>query len=217
MTFKTYPQFPNFIQIEHPLIQYKLALLRDRHTNRKLFKELVEELSILLGYEALRDLATKIRTIHTPLESFDGPDLEDTRFLITPILRAGMGMAEGLLKLLPVARVGHIGLYRDEKTLEAISYYFKLPPQCEDDLCLVCDPMLATGHSSSAALDKLKQKNIKKIKFICLLAAPEGIQYVLAHHPDVTIYSAILDRQLNEHGYILPGLGDAGDRLWSNK
>ena len=217
MSIQIFDKLPNFHVIVHPIIQYKLALLRDVTTNRKLFKELTEEIAMLIVYEAMRDLPTVNRSITTPLETFEGTDLKSSHFLITPILRAGLGMADGILKLLPMARVGHIGFYRDEKTLEAKNYYFKLPPDEQMAYCFVCDPMLATGGTACATIDKLKAYGLKKINFICLVAAPEGVKKLIAAHPDVAIFAASLDRQLNEKGYILPGLGDAGDRIWAVK
>lgn len=208
-------KFPNLIEVTHPIIQYKLTLLRDIRTDRKLFKELTEELAHLLGYEATQDLQLTTRKIKTPLETYAAPFLKDKDFVITPILRAGIGMVEGLIKLLPMASVGHIGFYRDETTFEPKSYYFKLPPKCENAQFFICDPMLATGGTAIAAIDKLKERGIKKIMFICLVAAPEGVKKVLAAHPEIKIFTAKLDRELNEMCYILPGLGDAGDRLWA--
>jgi uracil phosphoribosyltransferase len=217
MTLEAHEPYLNFFEIKHPIIQYKLALLRDKNTNRKLFKELTEEIALLLGYEATAHLPMTTRTIHTPLESFEGPDLKNNQFVIAPILRAGLGMADGLLKLLSMACVGHLGLYRDEKTFEAKSYYFKLPPNCQDAYFFLCDPMLATGNTACAAIAKLKEFGIKNMTFICIVAAPEGLQQVLALHPDIPVFAAALDRELNENKYILPGLGDAGDRLWNVK
>jgi len=212
---KVHEKFPNLIEVVHPIVQYKLTLLRDVNTGRKLFKELTEELAHLLGYEATQDLQLVSRKIKTPLETFEAPFLKEKEFVLTPILRAGIGMVEGLIKLLPMASVGHIGFYRDETTFEPKSYYFKLPPNCENAQFFICDPMLATGGTAIAAIDKLKKQGIKKIVFICLVAAPEGVQKMLDAHPDVKIYAAKLDRELNKMCYILPGLGDAGDRLWA--
>ncbi|MBN1684477.1 MAG: uracil phosphoribosyltransferase [Gammaproteobacteria bacterium] len=217
MPIKTFERFPNFYEVQHPIVQYKLSLLRDKETNRKLFKELTEELTMLLGYEATADIPMTTKKVSTPLETFDAPFLKNNQFVIAPILRAGIGMSEGLLKLLPMASVGFIGYYRDEKTREAMPYYFKLPPNCEKAHFFLCDPMLATGNTSCAAIKKLKEKGVYNIKFICMVAAPEGVQQMLDEHPDVPIFGASLDRQLNENAYILPGLGDAGDRLWAVK
>jgi len=217
MALKAHKDFPNFYEAHHPVISYKLALLRNPDTNRKLFKELTEEIAILLAYEATFDLPTVKREITTPLETFEGVDLKDNQFVIAPILRAGLGMADGLLRLLPMANVGFIGFFRNEATLEAEGYYFKIPPHSEDAYVFVCDPMLATGNTAVAAVSQLKNRGISKIKFFCMVAAPEGVKKMLNKHPDIQIYSASLDRQLNEHGFILPGLGDAGDRLWAVK
>lgn len=214
---ETSKRFPNLFEVKHPIIQYKLTLLRDIKTNRKLFKELTEELALLLGYEATIQLPLTTRKVQTPLEEFEAPFLADKEFVITPILRAGIGMVEGLIKLLPMAYVGYIGFYRDEETFEPQSYYFKLPPKCENACFFVCDPMLATGGTAIAAIDKLKEQGIDNITFICLVAAPEGVEKMHKAHPDVPIYAAQLDRQLNDMCYILPGLGDAGDRLWAVK
>jgi len=217
MSVKSYESLPNFHEVTHPIVQYKLTLLRETTTNRKLFKELTEEIALLLGYEATKDLPLTKRLISTPLETFEGLDLSSNQFVIAPILRAGLGMSDGLLKLFPMASVGHIGFFRDEKTLEAKNYYFKLPPDCENAFFFICDPMLATGNTACAAIEKLKERGINKMTLICLVAAPEGVKKVIQRHPDIIIYAASLDRQLNKHGYILPGLGDAGDRLWAVK
>lgn len=217
MSIELHAAFPNFFTVHHPIISYKLALLRDPETNRKLFKELTEEIAFLLGYEATANLSMTKRLIHTPLESFEGWDLESNQFVIAPILRAGLGMSEGLLKLLPMASVGYIGFYRDETTCEAMNYYFKLPPNCQNAHFLLCDPMLATGNTACAAIEKLKENGIHHIQFVCLVAAPEGVTQITKQHPDVRIFAASLDRELNDVNYILPGLGDAGDRLWAVK
>lgn len=217
MVMQTYPEYPNFYEVRHPIILYKLARLRDPATNRKLFKELTEEITVLLGYEATNQLSTQKRFIKTPLETFEGLDLKNKDFVIVPILRAGLAMEDGLIKILPMASVGHIGLFRDENTLEAKNYYFKMPPNQQHATYFVCDPMLATGGSACAAISKLKSVGITHIIFICLVAAPEGVRRMLKAHPDVKIYAASLDRELNQNGYILPGLGDAGDRLWAVK
>jgi uracil phosphoribosyltransferase len=214
-TIKYHKKFPMLREVHHPVIQYKLSRLREPSTNRKLFKELTEELALLLGYEAMRDFPMRTRKVKTPLEVFEGPCLAYNKFVIVPILRAGLGMADGLMKLLPMASIGHIGIFRNEETLEAVNYYFKLPSGCEDAHFFVCDPMLATGGTATATLAKLKERGISKIIFISLVAAPEGVARTMEAHPDVPIFIANLDRQLNEKGYILPGLGDAGDRLWA--
>jgi uracil phosphoribosyltransferase len=217
MIMQTYPEFPNFYEVRHPIILYKLALLRDPSTHRKLFKELTEEITVLLGYEATSQLPIQKRLINTPLETFEGLDLKSNAFVIVPILRAGLAMEDGLTKILPMASVGHIGLFRDETTLEAKNYYFKMPPNQQHATYFICDPMLATGGSACAAVAKLKSVGITQIIFICLVAAPEGVRRMLQTHPEIKIYAASLDRELNPNGYILPGLGDAGDRLWAVK
>jgi uracil phosphoribosyltransferase len=212
---KAHDKFPNFFEIDHPIIQHKLTILRRTDTDRKLFKELMEEIALLIGYEATRDLMLTTKTTQTPLETFAAPVLKHKKFLITPILRAGIGMADGLIKLLPMSSVGHIGFYRDEETFEPKSYYFKLPPNNQDSLCIVCDPMLATGGTVIAAVDKLKDYGINNIIFICMVASPEGVEKLTKAHPDIKIYAASMDRKLDKMCYILPGLGDAGDRLWA--
>ena len=214
MALKKYDNLPNFFEIGHPIIKHKLSLLRDKNTHCKLFKELSAEIALLVGYEATKNLALRIGSIETPLEVFDAPVLDNRQFVIMPVLRAGLGMVDGLLNLLPMANVAHVGIYRDEKTLEAKEYYFNLPPNYKGALFFICDPMLATGGTACASIKRLKEQNIKNIIFLCLVAAPEGVRKTIAQHPDVKIYSAILDRELNDKGYILPGLGDAGDRLW---
>ena len=205
--------FPNVILIEHPVIQTKLMDLRDKGTDHRKFRELLNEVGGLMVYEVTRDWPTRARTIRTPLEEMTGQVLAREVTLV-PILRAGLGMADGVLKLLPDARMGHLGVYRNEETLEPVSYYQKLPPDIADTEVLLIDPMLATGGSGSAAVTFLKKAGVKTMKFVCLVAAPEGIRAMHAQHPDVPIYCAAIDRQLNEHGYIMPGLGDAGDRVF---
>ncbi|WP_428818792.1 uracil phosphoribosyltransferase [Microbulbifer sp. MCCC 1A16149] len=204
----------NFVLIDHPLIQHKLTIMRDRATTAGKFRLLLKEISLLMGYEATRDLPITSKNIETPLEEMDAPTLSGKKLCLFSILRAGDGLLSGLLELVPSARVGHIGLYRDSKTLEAVEYFFKAPKQLSNRLCLVVDPMLATGHSACAALDKIKEHGAKNIRFICLLASPEGLATLAEKHPDVTVYAAALDRELNSKGYILPGIGDAGDRLF---
>lgn len=210
-------QFPNFHEIRHPLLLHKLSSLRSTRTTKKEFKELVNEITLLLVYEATKDLPITYKMIKTPLESFSAPVLEGKKPVILPILRAGIGMVDAFLSLMPSARVGHIGLFRNETTLEPEFYYFKIPKHSEDRHFFICDPMLATGGSAMETINRLKAANISKISFVCLVAAPEGVQRLTDHHPDVPIYAASLDRELNEHGYILPGLGDAGDRLFGTK
>lgn len=204
--------------IEHPLIQHKLTLMRRAETSTAKFRDLIKEISLLLAYEVTRDLPLKYELIETPLTSMNAPVLApDKKLVIVSILRAGQGILDGMLELLPSARVGHIGLYRDPKTLIAVEYYFKVPLDVDKRDMLVVDPMLATGNSAVAAIDRLKSTNPMSIKFVCLLAAPEGIAHFHAQHPDVPIYTAAVDECLDEHGYIIPGLGDAGDRLFGTR
>ena len=203
--------------IDHPLIQHKLTLMRQKNTAAAEFRRLLKEISLLMGYEATRDLSMTTKLIETPLESMDAPILAGKKMCFFSILRAGQGLLSGLEELVPSARIGHVGLYRDPETLEAVEYYFKAPLGLEHRLCIVVDPMLATGHSASAALTRVKEAGAKNIRFICLLAAPDGIQTLKEEHPDVTIFTAAMDRQCNEKGYILPGLGDAGDRLFGTR
>lgn len=217
MTLEKQAEFPNLYVVRHPLLMHKLSLLRDISTSKKDFKELVNEITILLVYEATKDLPMTTQTMQTPLETFEAPVLSGKKPVILPILRAGIGMVDGFLSLIPSARVGHIGLYRNEETLEPQFYYFKIPKQSEDRHFFICDPMLATGGSALETINRLKAEGIKKITLVCLVAAPEGVQRVSNAHPDVPIFLASLDRQLNAHGYILPGLGDAGDRLFGTK
>jgi uracil phosphoribosyltransferase len=203
----------NVILIEHPVIQTKLTELRDFATEHRKFRALLNEIASLMVYEVTRDWPTTPRPIQTPLERTTGNVLS-RKVTLVPILRAGLGMAEGVLRLLPDARMGHLGVYRDEKTLEPISYYQKLPPDIAQTEVLLIDPMLATGGSGSAAVSILKKAGVGSMKFVCLVAAPEGIRALHQQHPEVPIYTAAIDRQLNEKGYILPGLGDAGDRIF---
>jgi uracil phosphoribosyltransferase len=206
--------FPNLVVVAHPLIQHKVTRLRDRTTGTRDFKALVSELSMLMAYEATKDLPLEEVTVETPLERTAGSHLAGKKLALVPILRAGLGMVEGITQLVPHARVGHIGLYRDHQTLEPVDYYFRIPGSEEDRLFLVLDPMLATGGSACRAVSALKQAGAAKIRFLCLVAAPEGVRRMLESHPDITVYAAALDRELNRQGYILPGLGDAGDRLF---
>lgn len=203
--------------IDHPLIQHKLTLLRKKTTPTVAFRQLLREISLLLLYEVARDLPLVMEEIETPLEVMQSPRLGGKKLCLISILRAGDGLLNGMLDLIPSARVGHIGLYRDPETLEAVEYYFKVPHSIGERLCIVVDPMLATAHSSIAAIDRLKAAGAGKIKFVCLLAAPEGIENFTTKHPDVPIFTAAIDRELNEHSYILPGLGDAGDRIYGTK
>ena len=201
--------------VDHPLIKNKMALLRRKSTRQKEFRELIYEITLLLAYEATRDLVLTTTTVETPLESCVAPCLPGiNKPVIVPILRAGLGMVDAFLTLLPEARVGHIGLFRDEHTLQPRQYYFKIPKDSANSRIFVCDPMLATGGSVSAAIHQLKKHQVFDIVFVCIVAAPEGMQYLTTEHPELPIYTASLDRQLNDHGYILPGLGDAGDRLF---
>ncbi len=203
--------------IDHPLVQHKLSLMRRKQTPTSEFRALLEEISMLLAYEATRDLPLTTQPVETPLETVDAPILDGKKVVIVSILRAGNGILDGMLKILPSARVGHIGLYRDHKTLQAVEYFFKVPSDMSDRDLIVVDPMLATGNSAVAAVDRLARTNPRSIKYVCLLAAPEGIAVFQAQHPTVPIYTASIDRCLNESGYILPGLGDAGDRLFGTR
>ena len=202
---------------DHPLIKHKLSILRMKQTGTKQFKEIVTELSMLMGYEVTRDLQLEEMSIETPICKTTGYSLAGKKIALVPILRAGLGMVDGMLSLLPAAKVGHIGLYRDPKTYEPIEYYCKLPSDIEKREVIVLDPMLATGGSASAAIDFLKKRGAKHIKLVNIIAAPEGVEYVKSHHPDVDIFVASVDEKLNEHKYIVPGLGDAGDRLFGTK
>ncbi|MBO5412658.1 MAG: uracil phosphoribosyltransferase [Clostridia bacterium] len=208
---------PKFHHVQHPLIEHKLAILREKDTNTKQFAELAEEIAMLLTYEATKDLPLEETWIDTPLEKAKCYTVSGKAVGIVPILRAGLGMVSGVQKLIPNAKVGHIGLYRDHETCEPVEYYCKLPADAEQRILLVVDPMLATGGSASDAISMIKKRGVTKIKLCCLVSAPEGIRRVLADHPDVDLYVAAVDRQLNEHCYILPGLGDAGDRLFGTK
>lgn len=207
----------NVTVLEHPLIQHKLTLMRRKETASADFRRLLREIAGLMTYEATRDLPVDKERIETPLTEMDAPVIEGKKLVAISILRAGNGLLDGILDLVPSARVGHIGLYRDPDTLEAVEYYFKLPDEMEDRDVIVVDPMLATGHSAAAALTRIKAARPRSIRFLCLLAAPEGIEYLRQHHPDVRIITAAVDDHLNEHGYIVPGLGDAGDRLYGTK
>jgi uracil phosphoribosyltransferase len=210
-------QFPNLTVVDHPLVRHKLAVLRDRDTSKKTFRALVDEISMLMGYEATKDLPLRSVELETPLEPMTGEKVSGKKLTLVPVLRAGLGMVEGMLRLMPSVRVGHIGLYRDHETLQPVDYYFKIPGDVEARDFFVLDPMLATGGSASAAVASLKRNGAQRVRLLCLVAAPEGVQRMLHDHPDVQIYTAALDRQLNEAGYILPGLGDAGDRLFGTR
>ena len=212
-----HPDFPNLTVITHPLIQHKLAVLRDRRTPKKTFAALVEEISMLMGYEVTKDLPLEPIEIDTPLERTTAYKVSGKKLTLVPVLRAGLGMADGILRLVPSARVGHIGMYRDHDTLEPVDYYFKIPSGAGARDFMMLDPMLATGGSASAAVAALKKNGATRVRLVCLVVAPEGVQRMLVDHPDVQVFTAALDRQLNEVGYILPGLGDAGDRLFGTR
>lgn len=207
----------NEIVLNHPLITHKLGILRDIHTGTKEFRELIVEISTLLCYEATKDAELEKTIIETPLEKMETGKLNEDNYAIVPILRAGMGMLDGIINVIPNAKVGHIGLYRDEETFQPIEYYFKMPENVSQREILIIDPMLATGGSASATISRLKEEGVKKIKLLCVVAAPEGINLIEKDHPDVQIYCATVDRTLNENAYILPGLGDAGDRVYGTK
>ena len=206
-----------FHLIDHPLIQHKLTIMREKDTPTKEFKQLLDEISMLMGYEITRNLPTEDVEIETPICKTVQKKISGKKLAIVPILRAGLGMVDGLLRLVPVARVGHIGLYRDPETHEPVEYYCKMPPELEERQVIIVDPMLATGGSASDAITMVKNKGAKNIMMMCLVASPEGVKRVQADHPDVDIYAAALDEYLNEHAYIVPGLGDAGDRIFGTK
>ena len=203
--------------MDHPLIQHKISMLRDKNTGTNEFRTLVEEIAMLMGFEALRDLPTENVTVETPIETCETPMIAGKKMAVVPILRAGLGMVGGILQLVPSAKVGHIGLYRDPVTHEPHEYYCKLPEPIDQRTILVVDPMLATGGSCAAAIELLKAKGVKKIRFLCTIAAPEGVERMQKEHPDVDLYIGALDDHLNDHGYIVPGLGDAGDRIFGTK
>jgi len=203
--------------INHPLVQHKLSLMRQKDASTTSFRTLLNEISMLMAYEVTRDMPMQDVQIQTPLENMTAKMIDGKKLVLVSILRAGTGILDGMLSVVPGARVGHIGLYRDPKTLQAVEYYFKMPKDMEERDVVVVDPMLATGNSAVAAVTRLKQTNPKSIKFVCLLTCPEGIATMQKAHPDVPIYTAAIDRQLNEHGYILPGLGDAGDRIFGTQ
>jgi uracil phosphoribosyltransferase len=209
--------FANLTVLDHPLIQHKLSILRDRETSTRDFKQLVSEIATLMAYEATEDLATEPVEIETPLERMTGRQVSGKKLTLVPILRAGLGMVEGIAQLIPSARVGHIGLYRDHDTLKPVDYYFRIPGSEVERDFYVLDPMLATGGSAVAAVGALKEAGARRIRFLPVVAAPEGVRRMLDAHPDVRIFTAALDRQLNAQGYILPGLGDAGDRLFGTR
>jgi uracil phosphoribosyltransferase len=208
---------PNLVLVDHPLVQHKMTLLRDVERSKKAFRELVEEVTLLLAYEATSNLPLELAEVRTPLEVTQGRRVAGKKVTLVPILRAGLGMVDGVLRLMPSARVGHVGLYRDHATLLPVHYYFKIPGDAEAREFIVLDPMLATGGSASAAITTLKDHGAASVRLVCLVAAPEGVRRLYEDHPDVTIITAALDRELNADGYIVPGLGDAGDRLFGTK
>lgn len=210
-------EHPNTVVVDHPLIRHKLTIMREATTTTSKFRMLLREISLLLAYEVLRDLECTTIEIQTPLETMQAPKLEGKKLCFVSILRAGNGLLDGMLDLVPSARVGHVGLYRDPESLEPVEYYMKLPEHIGDRPCITVDPMLATGNSAAAAVQRIKDAGATRIKFVCLLAAPEGLATFTAAHPDVPVFTAAVDRQLNDHGYILPGLGDAGDRMYGTK
>ena len=203
--------------INHPLVQHKLSIMRKKETSTRSFRLLLQELSMLMAYEVTRDMPLRYEKIETPLTTMEAAFIEGKKIVVISVLRAGNGILDGMLQILPSARVGHVGLYRDPKSLEAVEYYFKVPSDMSDRSAIVVDPMLATGNSAAAAVAKIKETSPAAIKFVCLLAAPEGIANFHKEHPDVPIYTAAIDSHLNEKGYIVPGLGDAGDRIYGTK
>lgn len=209
--------YPNLHVVEHPLIKHKLTQMRDERTNTEQFRRLVREVSHMLAYEVTRDLPTVNVTIRTPVAEIDSPVLSGNDHCIVSILRAGNGMLDGMLELLPAARVGHIGLYRDPDTLQAVEYYFKVPDDIAARRVMLVDPMLATGNSAAAAIDRLTASGVASLNMVCLIAAPEGVRTLLESHPGVRVTAAALDEKLNDHGYIVPGLGDAGDRIFGTR
>lgn len=207
----------NIFVMDHPLIQHKITYIRREDVGTKEFREMIGEIASLMCYEATRDLKLQDVKIKTPIAEMWGKELTGKKLAVVPILRAGLGMVDGMLSMIPAAKVGHIGLYRDPETLEPVEYYCKLPADCEEREVFVVDPMLATGGSSSAAITMLKEKGVKHIRFMCIIAAPEGVERMKKDHPDVDIYIGALDEKLNDHAYIVPGLGDAGDRIFGTK
>lgn len=215
MTGKETPK--NLVVVDHPLVLHKLTLMRDKNTPSAVFRQLLREISLLLAYEVARDLPMTMQTIETPLAEMEAPILKGKKLVIVSILRAGNGLLEGMLDLMPSARIGHIGLYRDPVSLQPVEYYFKVPTDIDERPVIVVDPMLATGNSIAYAIKRLKEKGARDVRLVCLLSAPEGIKRVSEEHPDVPIYTAAIDSHLNDHGYIVPGLGDAGDRMFGTK
>ncbi|HEY0647832.1 uracil phosphoribosyltransferase [Phenylobacterium sp.] len=203
--------------VDHPLVQHKLTLMRKKDTSTKSFRELLREIGALLCYEVTRDLPLEMVQIETPLEVMQAPQLVGKKLVFAPVLRSGMGMLDGMLELAPAARVAHIGLYRDPATLNCVEYYFKAPADLAERVVIVVDPMLATGNTAIAAVDRLLEAGAKQVRMACLLASPEGVSKFLGHHPDVRVWTAAIDERLNDHGYILPGLGDAGDRMYGTR
>ena len=210
-------EYDNVHILDHPLIRHKVAIIRDKNTTTKQFREVIGEIATLMAFEAFKDVPTQTVTVETPLETVEQTVVKENSIAIVPILRAGLGMVDGILTLFPAAKVGHIGMYRNEETLEPQEYYCKLPQGIEDKVVMLVDPMLATGGSANDAIALLKKRGSKHIKFLAIIGAPEGVEKVHSEHPDVEIYVSTLDRQLNENGYILPGLGDAGDRIFGTK
>ena len=209
--------FPGVQRLNHPLIQHKLTLLREKDRSSSSFRRLLQEISLLMAYEVTRDMPTQLVEIETPLERMQSPVIDGKKTVFVVIMRAGAGLLDGMLDVVPGARVGHVGLYRNPETLQAVEYYFKMPAGMPERDAIVLDPMLATGHSAVAAVTRLKATQPRSIRFVCLLAAPEGLRTFHEAHPDVPVYTAAIDRQLNDHGYIVPGLGDAGDRIYGTK
>ena len=207
----------NVFIMDHPLIQHKISMLRNKNTGTNEFRKLIEEIAVLMGYEALRDLPLEDVEVETPIETCMSPMIAGKKLAVVPVLRAGLGMVNGITTLVPSAKIGHIGLYRDPQTLKPVEYYCKLPEDCDEREVFVVDPMLATGGSSIAAIQMLKDRGVKNIRFMCIIAAPEGVKKLQEVHPDVDIYIGALDDHLNDHGYIVPGLGDAGDRIFGTK
>jgi uracil phosphoribosyltransferase len=209
--------FKNLTVVSHPLVQHKLTLMRETDTSTASFRQLLREISLLLAYEVTRELPMTTKKIQTPICEMDAPAIDGKKLALISILRAGNGLLDGILELIPAARVGFVGLYRDHETLQPVQYYYKVPDHLDERVCIVVDPMLATGNSSAAAVKLLKDSGARNIRFLCLLAAPEGIRHMNEEHPDVQIVTASVDSHLNEHGYIVPGLGDAGDRMFGTK
>jgi uracil phosphoribosyltransferase len=209
--------YENLTVVTHPLVQHKLTLMREKDTSTASFRQLLREISLLLAYEVTRNLPMTTKAIETPICPMDAPAIDGKKLALISILRAGNGLLDGILELIPAARVGFVGLYRDPVTLQPVQYYYKVPDHLDERICIVVDPMLATGNSSAAAVTLLKQSGAKEIRFLCLLAAPEGIRHMQEAHPDVQIVTASVDSHLNDHGYIVPGLGDAGDRMFGTK